>query len=1037
MRKPFRLLILLLFSALWASAQNKEVSGKITDSTGIPIPGASIKLKGKKGGASAGADGSFRMTVPSNATLVISAVGYEPQEISAANSTDIAIQMHVGGSSVLSEVVVTSLGIRREKRELTYSTQEIKGESLVAAKQDNIINGLAGKVSGVQITNSTGMPGSSSRIVIRGAVSLIGNNQPLFVVDGVPIDNTEAGPIDVTQQGPDNAALNQGSSSNRAIDIDPNIIETVTVLKGAAATALYGSAAATGAIIITTKNSAGRNSKPQISVSSSYSLSNPYYYPVQTQYSQGSGGQFVNGTTDKSSTSFGAAVDTLRVDGLPVKLYNQQKLFFKTGHTTDNNVSVTGASDKSKYLLSYSYLRNDGVTPNTDFTRHSFFGKFSNQLSSKVTANFQMNYINSVNDRVTEGNGLSNPLWTVFAAPITWNPKPPFDSAAGIQNLYRSYARNNPYYVLENSGFVSKTNRFLPTATIVYNATPWLSVTERFGTDIYTDESNYHEPNTFVPGSTFNGNGGVSNRTETYTQYNNDLIAEVHKDLTSDLKGTFLVGMNILSRTDRVYTQTGQGQNVVNFYNITNFTNLTSLDILSRYRKVGYYAQANLSYKNMLNLALTGRYDGSSVLKQSNAYYPYGSAALGFVFTELMKSNPSGLSFGKVRVSYAAVGNDDLAPYSLTTPFALANGSANNILYPFSGSGGVQTGFLYSNILGNPDLKNEKLKEFETGLELKFLNNRLSFEGSYFVRKTTDLLTLVPIGPSSGAYKTQLNAGSMQDKGIELLISGTPIKTRDFSWDVLVNFTRIRNKVLKLAPGVSNIQFGGFGGGGGTYAFAGKPYGMLYGVLYKRDAKGNIVIDDDPGSSTYGAPLQADTLGIIGNTNPDFLAGISNTFTYKGLSLSFLFDWRQGGDVLNLDDHYNWFYGTAKATKNRAPRVIPGVTNSDGKANTIPVDGETYWSDVSNIDEAAVEKGTFVKLRTASLSYSLRPESIKKTPFRSIVISLTGNNLFIYKPNFSSADPEASISGSGNGQGVTNYMTPTSRTYILGVRLGF
>jgi len=1036
MRKPFRLIILLLFSALWASAQNKEVTGKITDSTGTPIPGASVKLKGKKGGASAGADGSFRMTVPSNATLIITAIGYEPQEISVANASDIAIHLHVGGSKVLNEVVVTSLGIKREKRELTYSTQEIKGESLVAAKQDNIINGLAGKVSGVQITNSTGMPGSSSRIVIRGAVSLIGNNQPLFVVDGVPIDNTEAGAIDVAQQGADNAALNQGSSSNRAIDIDPNIIESVTVLKGAAATAIYGSAAATGAIIITTRNAASRNGKPQVSVSSSYSLADPYYYPIQTQYSQGSAGHFVNGTTQKSSTSYGAAVDTLKVNGLPVKLYNQQKLFFRTGHVTDNNVSATGATDKSKYLLSYSYLRNDGITPNTDFTRHSFFGKFSNQLSSNVTANFQMNYINSVNDRITEGNGISNPLWTVFAAPITWNPLPS-TNPNGSQNLYRSPFRNNPYFVIQNSGFVSAVNRFLPTASLVYAPLPWLSITERFGGDIYSDESNYHEPNTFVQGSTFNGNGGVSNRTETYRQFNNDLIAEIHKDLSPVLKGTFLAGMNILSRNDRVYTQTGQGQNIANFYNITNFTTLTSLDIMSKYRKVGYYAQANLDYKNMLNLALTGRYDGSSVLNQNKAYYPYGSAALGFIFTELMKGNPSALSFGKVRVSYSAVGNDDLPPYSLTTPFALANGSANNILYPYSGNGGVQTGFLKGNLLGNPNLKNESLKEFETGLELKFLNNRLSFEGSYFVRKTTDLLTLVPVAPSSGYYKEQLNAGSMQDKGIEILISGTPIKTRDFSWDVLVNFTRIRNKVLKLAPGVSNIQFGGFGGGGGTYAFAGKPYGMLYGVLYKRDAKGNIVIDDDTNSSTYGAPLQADTLGIIGNTNPDFLAGISNTFTYKAFSLSFLFDWRQGGDILNLDDHYNWFYGTAKATANRAPRVVPGVTNSDGKPNTISVGGQTYWSTISNIDEASVEKGTFVKLRTASLSYSLHSESIKKTPFRSIVISLTGNNLFIYKPNFSSADPEASISGSGNGQGVTNYMTPTTRTYILGVRLGF
>jgi hypothetical protein len=296
----------------------------------------------------------------------------------------------------------------------------------------------------------------------------------------------------------------------------------------------------------------------------------------------------------------------------------------------------------------------------------------------------------------------------------------------------------------------------------------------------------------------------------------------------------------------------------------------------------------------------------------------------------------------------------------------------------------------------------------------------------------------VPIGPSSGYFKEQLNAGSMQDKGIELLVSGTPVKTRDFTWDITATFTRIRNKVLKLAPGVSNIQFGGFGGGGGVYAFAGQPYGMLWGSKYLRDAKGNVIIDDDPNSGTYGTPLTGEN-DIMGNTNPDFLAGLTNTFTYKEFSFSFLVDWKQGGDVFNLDDHYNWFYGTPKATtsNNRANTTLKGVLASDNsKPNNISIPAQQFWTNISNIDEACVEDGTFVKLRTASLAYNVSPQALKKGPFRSITVSFTGTNLFIYKPHYSSPDPEASISGNGNGQGVTNYMTPTTRNFILGLKLG-
>lgn len=1024
MRKLFSLLIFVLFLAASARAQSKVITGKITDSIGNPVSGASIRIKGIKKGTSAAADGAFRLSVPPQATLLVSAIGFDPQEIDVSNASTLSIQMHAGGSKVLNEVVVTALGIRREKRDLTYSTQEVKGDVLVSAKQDNIINGLAGKVSGVQITNSTGMPGSSSRIVIRGATSLVGENQPLFIVDGIPIDNTEAGAIDALGQGPDNVALNQGSTSNRGIDIDPNIIETVTVLKGAAATAIYGSQAARGAIVITTKNGI-KGAKPLVSLSSSYSIDNPIYMPIQHEYAQGINGQYIDGNHGgKASYSWGPLMDTLRVNGLPVPKHDPQKEFFHTGHTTDNNISVSGATDRSKYLLSYSYLKTDGIIPHTDFSRNSIFGKFSNQVTSKIAVNFQLNYVNSVNHRTEEGNGLTSPLWTVFAAPISWNPLPDVNPD-GTQQLYRN-GRNNPYFLLDNTGFVSTVNRFLPVASIIYNPLPWLSITERIGGDIYTDESNYHESSAVVNGY-FANSGGVTSRTETFRQFNHDLIIEAHKDLSDKLFGSLTLGENIFSQHSEVYNQTGIGQTIANFYNIATMSTQTATDNVTNYRKVGYYAQANLEFAKMLNLSLTGRIDGSSVLATNKSYYPYGSAALGFIFSELL-ANSSPLSFGKVRVSYSAVGNDNLAPYSLSTPYLPATGTANNISYPFNG----QTGYLLYNILGNPSLKNESLDEFETGLELKFLNNRISFEGSYFDRKTKDLLTPTPINPSSGFYKYNLNAGSMEDKGIELLVSGTPIKTRNFSWDLTANFTRIRNKVIALAPNVTSLQFGGFGGGGGVYAFAGQPYGVLYGSTYQRDAKGNIQVDD------LGQPITGPN-GPIGNIQPDFLAGLTNTFNYKGFSFSFLFDWHQGGQIFNEDDHYNWFYGTPKATgiDRDKPVVIPGVYQSSGKVNTTPISKQTWYQLISSIDEAVIEKATYIKLRSVILSYTLDQHIMKNSPFKSLSLTLSGNNLWIYKPFFTGSDPEVSLSGSGNGQGIINFLTPTSRSFILGLKATF
>lgn len=1006
----------------FAFAQTRVVRGKVVDDQGVPVSGASIIVKGTPRGTSADASGDFKISVKTGDVLQISAANFGRSETSIGSENDISITLKPG-QSILEEVVVTALGIKREKRDLTYSAQEVKGDVLVAAKQDNIVNALAGKVAGVQISNSSGQPGSSSRIVIRGVTSLNGDNQALFVVDGIPIDNSEAGVIDAANQGAANAALNAGATSNRAIDLDPNIIESVTVLKGAAATALYGSSAARGAIIITTKSGANAKShKPLLTLSSNFGFSKAILPAYQDKYAQGLNGQYIDGNNGQfSSGSWGPLIDTLRVNGKPITRHDPRKEFFRTGHTYDNSVSVSGVNDKSKYLISYSYLQNDGITPGTDFKRHSFFGKFTNQITQNLTATIQFNYVNSINNRAVEGNGLSNPLWTVNSAPISWDPFPT-TNADGTQRLYR-IGRNNPYYLLDNTKTISTVNRFLPIAAIVYNPLRWLSVTERIGADVYADQSNYHESNQ-VTGGLFNANGGVTTRIQNFRQYNHDLIIEAHKNFTNDLFASLILGNNILSQYSQFNTQSASGLSIDNYYNINNGSVTSVNDVYSLNRKVGYYAQLNAEFKKTFILGLTGRYDGTSVLALKKNYYPYGSAALGIIFSELLKNKLPALNFGKVRVSYSVVGNDNVSPYLLATPFTSA-GQINNIAFPFNG----QSGFLQSSTLGNEKLKNETLKEFETGLELKLFNNRVTFEGSYFIRKTSDLLTLTPLAPSSGYFQAILNAGSLQDKGFELLLGITPIKTKNFNWDVSATFTRIRNKVTELGQGIDKIQFGGFGGGGGTYAFKGLPYNLIFGSRYKRNTAGKILIDDN------GLPITADENGIIGNTNPDFNAGLSSTITYKALSLSFVFDWKKGGDLYNLDDHYNWFYGTPKITEDRGMRVLDGIRESDGKPNAIAISGQDYYRTVSDIDEAVIEDASYIKLR--SLSLSLAAPTSKKLPFKSMIVSVSGNNLWIYKPHYTGSDPEQNITGSGNGQGIVNYLIPSSTTITLGLKLTF
>ncbi len=1006
---------LLTCSSSWA--QNKLVKGKVQDENGSPVPKASVLVKGTKTGTSTGDDGAFELSVPANGTLVISAIGFDRSEVKISGQDNLTIALKPDDRS-LNEVVVTALGVKREKRNLTFSSQEIKAEELVRAKEPNILNAMTGKVAGVQITSSSGTPGASSRIVIRGVTSIIGNNEALIVVDGIPVNNSETG------------AVNSGPGSNRLIDFDPAIIESVNVLKGAAATALYGSAGARGVVMITTKSGAG-SKKPSITLTQDLSFENGIFPEIQSKYAQGDrkdiGGVltdnvYYDGETDKASSSWGPLMDTLRVNGQPVQKRNQLKDFFQTGVTSNSTISFSGSTAPgSGYFASYSYLDQKGIVPTTNLKRHTLFTKFTTKLTDKLTGTFQFNYANSRTNRMPEGYILESPIWTIYSAPISWNPLP-YLNPDGTQRVFR-FSRNNPYWVLDNIYTKGTVNRFLPVVTLNYAPFNWLNIIERMGADIYNEQVKYYE----ARGSAANLLGVVVDRVNTFRQFNHDLIIDAHKQF-GKFNMQLLLGNNVLSTYSQNVQGRGVGLSITGGYdNVANASTQTYSEKHYLVRKTGFYSQANIEYNHILNLALTGRYDGSSVLAKDNNFYPYGSVAAGFVFSELFSPKISSIiNFAKLRVSYAAVGNDNVDAYALTTPYRSINNDNNNdiggIPFPYIS----QNGFQLSDVLGNPLLKNELVNEFETGIELKALNNRIGAEISWFNKKVHDGLIPVTISPATGYNQTTINTARMQTKGIEILLNANPVRAGKFSWDLVFSFTKLRNKILALREDLTSVSLGF------TQAIVGQPYGVKFGSRYARDSStGQLLIGAD------GLPFADDKQGMLGSVTPDWLAGLTNNLSYGPFSLSFFFDMKKGGVTENNVDGYGYFYGTPKVTEDRGMRVVPGINITDNKANTVAVKGQDYYRRINGMMESVIQDATYLKLRNVSIGYVLPAKLIEKTPLKSASLTITGRNLWIHSPHFTGGDPENNSFGSSNGSlGLYSFSTPTPRSVNISLKVG-
>lgn len=1081
MRKTLTFLALLFaFVSMRATAQDRTISGKVTSSEdNMTIPGVSVVVVGTTIGTSTDMDGNYQLSVPSSAKMLrFSGLGMKTKEmtIGVSNNMDVVLDPDV---MKLDEVVVTALGIKQEKKSVGYSVQDVSGDALNAAGSRDVINGMSAKVAGMTVINSSGTPGGSSFIRLRGWNSLLGDNQPLFIVDGVPVDNSynlSGNPDDGTNNGLEGVA-----NSNRAIDLNPEDIESVTVLKGPSASALYGINATNGAIIITTKK--GRvpvgKKAANVTFTSSVQWDKVNALPsLQDEFTQGT--SWITGTPTwygpdntiggglrnyAKQVAWGQRIDTSYWDGSAYAWDKNGRVvgasdpnavkkmtpydpydFFQTGMTYDNSVAVSGGNDQATFRASFSHLKQNGVIPLSDWARTTVKVSGEAKVSKKLLANGSVTYINSGGQRVQQGSNLSGIMLGLTRTPPSFDNSNgltnPTDPAAylfpdGTQRTYRGgVGYDNPYFTINRNPFQDDVNRLLGNVGVVYNAAPWLDISYRLGTDYYSDRRKQG----FDINSRERPAGMVFEDQTTFRQVYSDLIFNFKYKLSESWKGTFALGNNLWSRnTQRLYTQ-GDGFNLPNFYHLSNAQDILSRETTTKYRTGAVFGDLKLDFKDMLFIGATGRVEKTSTLPEGDNVFLYPSVSMGFVFTEALgMNNNKVLPFGKIRASYGEVGGD--APvYSLGTPFnsaVTADGWTNGISFPFVGVGG----FSLSDVSGNPTLKPERTKSWEVGADLRFLDNRIGLDVTYYVSNSIDQILPVEIPASSGYLSAILNSGELENKGWEVLLNIGVIRKKDFNWDITLNWSRNRSEVLSLAPGIETLYLGGFEGSDAR-AVVGQPYGVIYGGTWLRDGAGNIIIDDDPTSFYYGKPLASPDLAIIGDPNPDWIGSISTTFAYKRFSLTAVIERRQGGDIWNGTKGALTFFGMSELTENRGTTtVFEGVKASDGTPNDIVTElNEDWYTDNGGgfgaVTEQFIEDGSFTRLRQLSLTYSVNPDHLSKSPFSGIDLSFIATNLFLWT-DYDGVDPETSLTGASNAQGLDYFNNPNTKSYGVRMRVTF
>jgi len=1073
------LTLLLVLIVQLAFAQEKTISGTVADDTGLPLPGVNIIIKGTSTGTQSDFDGNYTIDAAVGQTLVYSYVGFDTQEIAVGASNKIDVTMQAG--SVLDEVVVTALGISREKQSLGYSTQQVAGEDLATVKTNNFTNGLSGKVAGLQIRRNNNF-GGSTNVVIRGITSLTGDNQALFVVDGVPISNRNTN--DASQKN--SSGGNYYDYGNAAADINPDDIESVNVLKGAAASALYGSRAASGVIIITTKK--GKKSKGMgVTINSNAQvgfIDKSTFAEYQDGYGAGYGGQAFtsedidgDGIDDVVSNylddaSYGPAFDGRLIyqwDSFDPASPNYLKrtpwvnspngaiTFFETPVTLTNSISLSNGFENGSYRMSYTKLDQSGLLPNSQIDRHNFIFSGTFDLSDKLTASGFANYIKTsaigrnstgYNDNVVgnmkqwwQTNVDIKEQWNIYnntKRNIGWNPG---SSAPGTTPIYW----DNPYWTRYENYQNDGRSRFLGNFELNYKLADWVNVTGRVSTDTYNEQQEERRAVGSVPTSFGvappgvarpNAGSGYLRRDLTVTETNYDLMFNFDADISESINVAGILGTNIRrNEFNSIANSTAGGLVVPGLYSIQNSRDdiPKSQEVAQKVGVDGVYASASLGFGNVVYIDGTIRRDHFSTLPVDDSSFYYPSVSTSFVFSKLI--NVNAISFGKLRVNYAEVGNGP---------------EFDKLFNTFDIN--IDTGTSVPSTANNPNLKPERTKSYEAGLEMRFINNRVGFDFSYYKTNSLDQIVQVPISEATGQSRKLLNAGEIENKGFEISLNATPVKTDNFSWMLNGNFTQNKSEVIALPEGVEVFQLASYQGGVKINAVPGQPYGVIYGADYVYNDNGDRVV------GANGRYLKTGPNEKIGDTNPDWLMGITNTINYKSWSFSFLIDVQQGGSVFSLDQYYGQATGlypesayindlgnpVRNTIENGGGFINPGVVNTGTDENPVYVPNTTRVdaSEFGQFGYAAypqsefVYDASYVKLRQASLSYTLPSKFLDNTFMTGLQFTVTGSNLWIIDKKTPYADPESGLS-SGNSQGYITGSLPTTQDYGFNIKAQF
>jgi TonB-linked SusC/RagA family outer membrane protein len=1025
------LAMLLCFTLVSAKAQDRRVTGTVISSEdNSEVPGVNVVVKGTSIGTITDMDGKYAIDVPSNESiLVFSYIGLTTEEIVVGSSSVIDVTM-MPDLQELSEIVITAMGLEKEKRELNYATQNVDSDVITQSQQQNLANSLQGKVAGLSIRQSSGMPGSSTLMTIRGSSVLSGNNQPLMVVDGLPLESGSVFTDNVTED-----RVSSTDASSRSLDINPADIESIEVLKGPAASALYGLRAGNGVILITTKSGSKNKSGAVINFNTAYTADVVTKTPsLQSTYGQGNGGVTNLGT----SMSWGPRISEIGeytniVGETEVgQVYDNVTPFFETGGTYNADISVSGGGDFGNYSVSAGYADQKGFIPTTGMRR--FTGKLRGDFnaSKKLKIGGTMMYSQVDVDKIASGSNLSNPLFTTYYAPRTYNlwGIPYHVEGDPYRQIHYRAAMDNPRWSLANNSFNEVNDRLIGNLNLNYKPLDWFSIKYQLGVDYFTNnQKEVYELGAGETGGRTNppSGGQLTDFNYTNRQINSTLNLVFEKTFADDFNFNLMVGSEFYDINARRIRVRGSNFDIGGFHNISNTQSQITEEEILRRRVFGYYGSLSISYKELLYLTATGRNDKVSNLARGNRTFFYPSVGASFVFSELIESNV--ISFGKIRAGWATVGQAyDQEEYPTQNIF-LQGGSAvggfltDGIQFPFSG----QNAFSQSVILRSEDLKPLNKISYEIGADLRFFNDRIGIDYTYFRDDVEDQIFEVPI-PASSGYEAELrNAGKLRTTGHEVAMNIRPVSTGGFNWDIGINYTTFKNEVIELAPGVANIYLGGFTTPS-IRALQGSTYPSIFGVGYLRDESGRIVVLDDPGNTYHGMPLQDPVAKKVGDVQPDFEMGFSNTFSYKGITLTALVDWRQGGEMYSGNNRLGRLYGALSSTEDReTPAVLDAVKGYvDGDGNLVVTGendiailrGEQYWNDVlGEIDEAHIHETTFVRFRELSIGYSLPQSLLQNTFLKTVNVSFVGRNLFLWTkyPNF---DPETSTTGAVNGQGI-------------------